>query len=339
MSARLGRLVIGIVWLAIIVLLAFGSAGLVAGLDHPPSGDARPELTWAGDAAIHPGLEAATDDLTAIAADVERLGMLGRGALAALAGREFDTLDATISEGGPLVLAIRDRSESLQSTLAAMPGMGPLAELSLSRETRDRHARLAAAVDATDGLAADWARLSSGAISAARLSAFLEDHDQTIVSAIDAGRAGRFDDALKRVATATTALHDAEKLRDRLANTVDVATLNEWLRRNLAYDEALTRLYQASKASPTRVTPAIRAALKAEQAARNDLPKTTKNLVIIMSEIARGGLNQAVIAIEEARGRLASALAGLGVEPAPVEEPSGEPSVTPEPSTPDPGPS
>jgi stage V sporulation protein SpoVS len=65
----------------------------------------------------------------------------------------------------------------------------------------------------------------------------------------------------------------------------------------------------ASAATPGRVTQAIRAAIAAEKAARAQLPGDTSGLVIILAEIGRGGLNQAVIAIEEARGRLADSLA------------------------------
>jgi hypothetical protein len=59
------------------------------------------------------------------------------------------------------------------------------------------------------------------------------------------------------------------------------------------------------------VTPAIREALAAEQEARDQLPEDTRGMVIIMSEIGRGGLNQAVIAIEQARGELDGALESI----------------------------
>ena len=41
---------------------------------------------------------------------------------------------------------------------------------------------------------------------------------------------------------------------------------------------------------------------------RSQLPGDTRALVVITSDIAQGGLNEAVIAIEEARGALAEAL-------------------------------
>jgi hypothetical protein len=126
---------------------------------------------------------------------------------------------------------------------------------------------------------------------------------------------GDWTTAIARIAAATGFLAEAEGLRDELQNTVDVTTLNEWLRRNRDYDVALRALYVVSAKSPTRVTPEIRAALAAEKAARDALPRDTANLGIILAEIARGGLNQAVIGIEEARARLAGALALAG-EPA-----------------------
>ena len=75
-------------------------------------------------------------------------------------------------------------------------------------------------------------------------------------------------------------------------------------------------------ASPARVTDAARSAAAREEAAKARLPKNTSALVVILDDIARGGLNQAVIAIEDARGRLldalsaASALAAPGASPA-----------------------
>jgi len=311
------RLAAGIAWLVVFAVLALGSAGLASAMAHPPSGDGRPELTWAGDEAIRPGHERATSDLAAIADDVERLGVLGRGALAAMAGREFDILDDAINDGSLVVLAIRTGSAELQSDLEALPGLGPGAELRLSRVTLERHRRLVEAASVTEGLAENWARLADGSLSAARLSALLARHDELVVDGIDAGVAGDYDTALQRLAEATAQLDEAGVLRDRLANSVDVATLDEWLRRNREYDAALVRLYEVSAAIEDVGAEALRDALAAEEAARAQLPKTTNNLVIIMGEIGRGGLNQAVIAIESARGRLALALQALGVDDTP----------------------
>ena len=337
-KARLERIAFGVVWVAVIVLLAFGAAGLASSMAHPPAGFGRPELTWAGDRAVRPALLVATDDLVLIADDVDRLGLLGRGALAALAGSQFETLDETITNGSEVVLRIRNASAALNSELTGLVG-GTDAELRLSEATRSQHARLVDAAALTEGLAAEWARLVNGSLSAARLSSQLTRHDQQVIAAIEAGVTRDFETAIDLVDEATAALDAADELRDRLANTVDVTTLNEWLRRNRDYDVALKRLYVAFAASPDKVTPEMRAAEAAEKEARSRLPKTTRNLVIIMGEIGRGGLNQAVIGIESVRGRLAAALTALGVtEPEPTPTAPRTPSPTPAANT-SPGPS
>jgi hypothetical protein len=214
-----------------------------------------------------------------------------------------------------LVTDVRDEGTALRARLLALPLSEPDARLRLSGATLDRYARLVAAVDATNGLAGSWARLVQGSLSAARLTALLDGHDKLIVSAIEAGVTGEWPTALRRIDAATALLVEADALRVELQNTVDVGTLNEWLRRNREYDVALRALYVVSAKSPTTVTPEMRAALAAEKAAREALPRDTANLGIILAEIARGGLNQAVIGIEEARARLAAALATVGEPP------------------------
>lgn len=302
------RVLFAVLWTIVVGLVALGIAGIVAWLDNPPGEGGRPELTWAGDAAVAGQLDAAVADILGIADDMERLGVLGRGSLAALTTRDFDLLDLTIASGTVAVTAIRDESAALRDKLLAMPLAEPDARLHNSAATLDRYARLVAAVDATNGVAGSWTRLVQGSLSAARLTALLDGHDELIVSAIEAGVTGGWTTALERIDAATALLVEADELRVELENTVDVGTLNEWLRRNREYDVALRALYVVSARTPTRVTPEIRAALAAEKAARDALPRDTANLGIILAEIARGGLNQAVIGIEEARAQLALAL-------------------------------
>ena len=104
---------------------------------------------------------------------------------------------------------------------------------------------------------------------------------------------------------------EATKLRDALSNTADVTILDEWLTRNRNLDSALRDLYAALRDSKGKVTDEVRTAAAAEDAAQKRLPPDTRGLVIIMADIARGGLNQAVIGIEEAKGKLAAAVAAL----------------------------
>lgn len=310
------------VWLVTIELIALGAAGIVAAIDHQAGTSARAELTWAGDEAIRPTIASATTDLATLALDVDRLGVLGRGALAALAASQLDELDRAIGDGGALVIQLRDRAGRLRNTLLAAPGVGPNDELRISADNRGRRSLLLAALDATQGLDVAWARLATGGFAATQLSTLLARHDELITTAIEAGRKGDSKTATARIDQATAALDSADALRDRLRTTSDVTTLNEWLRRNRNYDVALKNLYIASAASPGRINNALREALAAEKAAREQLPGDTSGLIIIMAEIGRGGVNQAVLAIEEARGRLSAALDAATEATDPLTDPS-----------------
>jgi hypothetical protein len=182
-----------------------------------------------------------------------------------------------------------------------------------------RHAALVAALDATDGLDVAWARLTVGSVAATRMSALLAEHDRLVIAAADRGVNAKYADAIKKLAQATAQIQAARTLRNQLVATVDVSVLDEWLTRNENYDVALRNLYTAISKVGKTVTPAIRAAVKAEAAARAQLPADNRGLVVIMAEIGRGGMNGAVIAIEEARAKLADALdAGT---PVPSDEP------------------
>ena len=305
------RLGFGAVWLVVVTLIGVGLASVVTGLDHQPGTDARAELTWAADSAAAPALEASTGELEALSMQLDALGVRGRGALAAMGAREFAVLETAIAEGGLLVTDLRSRSATLRSRLAGLAAFGPGAELRLSPATRARHAALVAALDSTDGLAEQWVRLEAGGLGASRLSGLLEQHDTLVASAIEVGSQGSYPSALRRIRTAAATLAEADRLRAQLANTSNVDTLVEWIRRNRDYDAALRTLYEATAASPERSTPAIREALTGEAAARAQLPGNTNALSIIMADIGRGGLNQAVIGIEVARGELAAALEAL----------------------------
>ena len=90
---------VGVLWILAVVILAFGSAGIVAGMAHQPGTPARAELTWVADEAIRPALDQASADLVAIAADVDTLSELGRSALSAMVSRDEATLTRVSDDG------------------------------------------------------------------------------------------------------------------------------------------------------------------------------------------------------------------------------------------------
>jgi hypothetical protein len=297
------------VWLIAVLLIAFGAAGLVGAVDPVGEGDTDPALTAAGDARLTPLLDAAEADLADVATDVGALSTAARGALASLSGSDLDEVEAAVAEGDGLIEDIRARTGSVARDLATMPIVGtPTAEVDLSAEVRLRHARLTQAATATDGLPPAWSRLTASSLAASRLSAVLEAHVAAVAAAAERGRDADYDAALESLDAADEAIAGARELRDLLAPTVEVTTLDEWLDRSEAYDVALRDLYTALRDVGGRVTGSVREAVAAEEAARARLPPDARGMVLIMADIGRGGMNGAVIAIEEARGRLADAL-------------------------------
>jgi hypothetical protein len=315
MKGQVRRVALATIWVAIALLISLGAAGIVGAMAHLPGTPSRAELTFVGDEAIQPGLSAAEASLLELADDVRQLSDMGRGALTALVNRDVDTLTTTVEDGEGLATAIQQQADELRGQLVGLPGIGPGNELLLSAETRHRHARALQALSSTDGLAPAWSRLAVGSVAATRITVLLTDHDLVTADAAALGRTGKYAEALERLAESDRMIFEARNLRDSLAATVDVTTLGQWLDLNAEYDAALRHLYQVILDSNGSVTPDVRAAYDAEAAARERLPSDTKGLVIILAEIGRGGLNQAVIGIEAARGELDAALGLLGALP------------------------
>ena len=296
------------VWLAIIVAIALGAAGIVTGMDHPPGSPGRADISAAGDAVVNAEARRRRGRPVPLADTVEALGTQARGALAALNGADEKATDAAISQGDQLVAEVIARTTS-----SAGAGQGPVRGHADGGARRSdavvaRHAALVAALDATDGLDADWARLSAGSVAATKMGGYLAQHDTLIGQAVAKGRLAKYDAAIGLIDQAASQLTAARAERDQLAQTVDVSVLDEWLNRNGDYDVALKNLYTAIKKVSKKVTDATRQAVKAEAAARARLPPDSRGLVIIMAEIGRAGMNEAVIGIEEARGKLTDAI-------------------------------
>lgn len=303
------RIAAALIWLALVVAIALGAAGLVSGTDHPP-GPARPELTYARDLEVTGALDVASDGLVELADTVAALGVQARGALAALNGSDTGTVEAAIADGDRLLDEVVAQTTNLRLQLADVPYLARTdTAILVSRGPVARHASLVAALDATDGLRGAWARLTTGSVAAIQLSRLLALHDQQVLAAAELGRSARYPDAIASLDDADGTIVSARTLRTQLANTVDVSVLDQWLDRNAAYDVALRNLYAEYTRVGSTVTQALRDAIAAEAAARRDLPSDTRGLVVIMAEIGRGGMNGAVIAIEQARGRLTEAIA------------------------------
>ncbi len=313
------RLLLAGGWLLAALALALGSAGIVSGVGGLPGTSARSELTYPTDSVLLPRLQSATGDLGQIRDDVDALGAYGRGALASVIDSNQHALASTIDDGATLALQIGGETDALRVKLRALPGVDgatslplpPTLALRMSPDLERRYAVLLSALDTTNGLSEAWSGLTSGSLAARRLSGLLADHDTSTAAAANLGRSGKWTAALKQLDTSDKAIADARAMRDKLAATVDVSTLDQWLNLNADYDTSLRTLYQALVRSKGKVTAAVHDAFVAQQAAYDRLPGDTRALVVIMGDLARGGINQAVTTIEEAKGRLNEALQAL----------------------------
>lgn len=307
----LTRLGYALVFSGLLLAIAFGSAGIVALWTHPPGTAARAELTWQGDTGLGRALDSSQVDLVSIAEQTDRLAVLARGAIGALTSNDQGPFGAALTEGSALASSIEHDSASLRDRLSSLPGAGPFDVLRYGGDVLARRVGLLAALDATQGLGRSWATLTSGSLQASALIGLLVAHDTTVGSAAAQGRAADYEAALATLDTAIAHLDDAVVIRDRLANTTDVSTLDEWIRRNRRYDEVLKALYGALRDSGGVINDAVRAAYQDESDARAALPPDPRGEVVIVADIGRGGLNQAVIAIDQARARLTLAIQAL----------------------------
>jgi hypothetical protein len=310
--AQLGRVAGTAGWTALALLLALGGAGIVSATSRPPVAGARPELTWAADRALEPELVGATGELVALSEDVDKLGEVGRRALTSLVDRDTAGLRTAIADGESQLTTIGETTEILRARLGAIPGIGPDDPTRIGTGLRVRYDRLVSALAATDGLAESWSALTAGSLAAIQLTTSLAEHDEQAQQAATLGRKFQYQNALAVLDKADAALAQSRQLKDRLAKTTDVGILTRWIDRNAAFDTAVRKVWTALIKSKGKITTAVRSAFDELRKAQAELPPDNRAMVVIMSDVARGGLNQAVIAIEQARGRLSSAADALG---------------------------
>jgi hypothetical protein len=301
-------ILVRLAWLAVAALIAFGAAGAVSAMQHTPGTPDRAELTSAGDRTAEPALDAAAAELQVLADEVDTLGSTARQLLSAVVVSDLGSLQDLIVKGTTELASVDAQARRVETALAAVPSMGSDSGLVVADDLRRRYDELVATTGLTARLEADWAAFTGRALDAATLTGLLTRHDRETADATKQGSAAHYKAALALLAKSDATIAEARTLAERLGKAADVATLTTWLDRNAAYDAAVRDLYQSLIDAKGRVTDKVRAAFTAEKEARANLPGDTRGLVVIMAEVAQGGLNQAVISIEQVRGALAAAL-------------------------------
>jgi hypothetical protein len=308
-----GRLLIRLGWTALAAGLAFGGAGVLAAMSHPPTAANRPELTYEADQQLSVKLDTAVRDLALLNDDVQSLGDQTRKALSSLAQVNQVGLDDSWNAGANDVNSIDVRAATLDKRLAcASWNADRVAQLleSYSPAMIDRYDHVCRALSSVSPLRGDWESLVAGTKTAMQVATDMNDHDQAAASALQMATQGRFPEALAKLKDASAAVADANSIATTMAKIADVSTLQDWLERTKAMDSALGVLWQAMIDSKGEVTIQVTAALKNVNSAKEMLPDSTSVMSIALHEMA-GGLTSDGIAIETAKGHLASALADL----------------------------
>jgi hypothetical protein len=306
----LGSAVNVLLWVVLAAAVALGAAGLTSQLTHPPGGASRAELTYSGDHALALRLDDATTRLKEIAANVDTMATAAKAGLAAISGGDAATLQTSLERGNGAAVLISSATLDLRSSLAGLPGDGPSATIEYSNATLVRRAQILASIDAALSLAENWSVVTDRSVDAARVVNLLRQHDQTVASAAELGRSTLYAEALAKLDQALVTVEDVRSLRDQLVSSADLTILDEWIQRNQSYDGALGDLYRALVASNGRNTLTVQFYYRIQKTALDQLPNAGA-IVVIVAEIARGGLNHAVLAIDDARGRIDAAL-GVG---------------------------
>ena len=306
-------------WTAVLVVLAASGAGLVGQAWHAPGTPARAELTAPGDTALGARLDVASAQLSRIAEDVERLATEAKIALSEIASSDPTRLRDALTRGAQAATTIDADLAQLRTSLADLPGDEPTAVLEYSNATLVRRSAILAAMEAASGLSAQWAQVAGQANAAIGLTSLISRHDATVLAAATSGRERKYGQAVTVLDDAILTVAAVQEQRVRLIAGSEPTVLDEWIQRNSEYDLALQNLYRALVAShgnPSAVE--VQSARREERAAFERLPPDARTIVIIVSEVTRGGLVQAVVAIEDARGHIDEALEEAEQTPRPT---------------------
>jgi hypothetical protein len=304
------RVLRGLAWTIVFTAFAVGGAGLIGESFHAPGSLARAELTYAGDSALAVRLDVATTQLQAVSANVDDLATDAKTALEEVASSDPTRLRDALLHGGQTATMIALQARDLKESLAGLPGDGPDAVLEYSNPTLVRRASIIAALDAATSVASLWQSVTGGAANASHLIDLIDEHDQTVLAAAAKGRTHLYRDGATILTSALDTIAQVQQLRTALIAGGSDTVLDEWIQRTSNYDKALQALYLGLDESKGKVTLKVQGLRRDEQAAFSQLPPDRRTIVVIVSEVARGGLTQAILAIDDAHGRIDDALGG-----------------------------
>jgi hypothetical protein len=305
LSAALGRLIVT----AALLLVALGGAGLAVAADLPHTDEYRPELTARADRLFEPWQARMAEQLNVANDALSELSRAGREILGDLYSQDVTTLEASLGRGAQLSSDAAAAREALLEV--RLRQARELPDRRLGGPNRSLLAGVDQAIETLAAVPGAWHRLDASAGTVAGLLRAMKDHDDLVFEATTAGRDARWQDALVLLARADASLGEAADIRDRLAQTTDVSTLDELLRRYAAYDDALAGLYGALDGGASPDGDEVAALEAAVAAAQSALPADSSAVSVVVADAFGPAVAETLVVIEEARGVVAETLGSM----------------------------
>ncbi|HYL40709.1 MAG TPA: hypothetical protein VET90_05310 [Candidatus Binatus sp.] len=296
---------------AVAVALAFGEAGLVGQLTHPPGDARRQELTWAADQSLGGNLDSISNQLVAVETSMDALAGDAKDALVAVGSGDATGLQAALARGAQRAASIDGTVAQLRATLDGLPGSKPADATVYSNAMLARRVGIQTALAAVGTLSGEWSRVTARSSDASALTVAIRSHNSTLASAANAGVKAQYPEAIQLCNQALGILQQISRLRSEAVQSDQATVLDDWIGRHVAYDKALLALYEALRASGGVRNNDVDAAYRAQAIALAQLPADNREVIVIIAQVAEGGLNDAVLAIEYARGEIDAAVSAI----------------------------
>ena len=296
-----------VVWIVVLLVISIAGAGLILSVDHAPTEEGRPELTYRGHALVAPRLAAMSTDTQALAAAGDAVATAGRDTLTRLRALDATRTQTAIDTGDAAVADVLGTTERMVAARRTLLDGTTLAGLPAA----DRVAvgTIDAAIAAAGEFPGYWQQIGVAASDPLELLQDLDAHDAKVDTATKAGTAGRWPDALAALDDAQGLLQLAHAVRESAHKAgLDVSTLDDLLDRLDTYDQALVDLYTILQGTNGQTTAESQAALARVRVAQASLPLDQSAMVVILSDLAGPTITPVLLSIESARGALRAAV-------------------------------
>jgi hypothetical protein len=294
---------------AVLVLISMGAAGLTTASDRPATDRSRPELTAHQDQLARPWLESMGSQADAVVGRVDAVNEAGRSVLRLLQGLDPAQINDALATGdkasSDLEVAVRTMSDERSHVPTGVVA------LRMSHANQQALAAIDAVLAAATGVPSTWQSLASDTRQVTTLLVALVGHDGLVFRATTAGRQEDWSGALDLLQQGSVSLAAARAVRDKLAKTNDVSTLDDLLNRYDAYDSALVALYTALRDGAAQDSQQVKDLSSAVDRAEAALPADTGALKVIVAEASESSIAGDVVTLEQARGTADEAVASL----------------------------